>query len=264
LQVLQQQAWKAAIERIWLRDGLPALNDARGEMGLDLLRTPFEQYDRVQRLLVLGHEAFDFPSRRPPLNMRYVGTPIDDAGVSQDAWKSPWPEEDSHPLILVSLSTLSQGQAPVMHRILDALAGLSVRAVVTLGPSLRKEDFRAPDNAVLEQFVPHSAVLPHMTAMVTQCGLGSFTKALLHGIPLVCLPLVGDQPDNAARIAFHGAGIVLGSNASAEQIRTALTRVLSEATFRQSAQRLAVLMQRERPEDRAAIELESLVEPARS
>ena len=97
------------------------------------------------------------------------------------------------PLILVSLSTLNQGQAGVMQRILDALDGMPVRALVTIGPSLDAAAFRAPPNAVVETFVPHSAVLPDVAAMVTQCGLGSLTKALIHGVPLVCLPLVGDQ-----------------------------------------------------------------------
>src|SRR3954471_20413925 len=62
---------------------------------------------------------------------------------------------------------------------------------------------RKPPNARLERYVPHSAVLPMAAAMVTQCGLGTMGKALSHGVPLVCLPLLGDQPENAARVAVR-------------------------------------------------------------
>jgi UDP:flavonoid glycosyltransferase YjiC (YdhE family) len=36
--------------------------------------------------------------------------------------------------------------------------------------------------------------------MVTQWELGTVMKALTHGAPLVCIPVVGDRLDNAARV----------------------------------------------------------------
>jgi UDP:flavonoid glycosyltransferase YjiC (YdhE family) len=143
-----------------------------------------------------------------------------------------------------------------MHRILEALEGLPVRGLVTLGPSLNKNEFRAPANAVLETFAPHSAVLPHAAAIVSQCGLGTLSKALRAGVPLLCMPLVGDQPDNAARIVFHGAGLRLSPYASATDIRAALTRILQEPRFRESARRLGDAMFRAKAEETAADELE--------
>ena len=107
-----------------------------------------------------------------------------------------WSEADPRPLVLVSLSTLQQGQGPVLHRILMAVAELAVRVLVTLGPSLDPNSFVAPENVVIEQFVAHSAVLPQTSAMISQCGVGGVIKALSHGVPLVCIPLIGDQPDN--------------------------------------------------------------------
>jgi len=110
--------------------------------------------------------------------------------------------------------------------------------------------------------VPHSAVLPHVAAMVTQCGLGSLTKALIHGVPLVCLPLIGEQADNAARIVAHGAGLRLPAEATPDQIRAALHRVLDEPGFRHAARRLGTRLAAETPEETAAYELEALAKPA--
>lgn len=257
-EVLNHLFWRWAYDRVWTRDALGPHNMARAGLGLHPLRSPFQQYDRAKRVLVLGSRAFDFPSARLPANVRYVGSPIDDAGAQAGDWNASLPTTDRMPLILVSLSTLNQGQNEVMQRILDALDGMPVRALVTVGPSLDAAAFRAPPNAVLETFVPHSAILPHVAAMVTQCGLGSLTKALMHGVPLVCLPLIGEQADNAARIVAHGAGIRLKADATPERIRAALKRVLAEPDYRRAAERLRTRLAADTPEETAADEIERL------
>jgi UDP:flavonoid glycosyltransferase YjiC (YdhE family) len=249
--------WRWPYDRIWLRDGLPAHNLARHELGLSPLRSVFDEFSRAARVLVLGYREFDFPARLAP-NVRYVGTPIDDK-AADGQWSSPWPADDTRPLVLVSLSTLNQGQAPTMHRILEALDGMPIRALVTLGPSLKRDEFHAPANVVLEPFVPHGAVLPHVAAAVTQCGLSTFTKALRHGVPLVCMPILADQPDNAARIVAWGAGLRLPREAPAEAIRAALTRVVDEPRFREAAARFGAMMDAAPPgEVSAANELEAV------
>ena len=73
---------------------------------------------------------------------------------------------------------------------------------------------------------------------MTQCGLGTLTKALVYGVPLVCIPLVGDQPDNAARIVARGAGIQIGKEASPERIAADIERVLTIPQYRMAARRL--------------------------
>jgi UDP:flavonoid glycosyltransferase YjiC (YdhE family) len=253
---LRDALYAAGTRRLYRRDGLPALNRARAALGLPPLRAPFAQYDRAARVLILTSAAFDFPARRLPPNVRYVGTPFDDAGAG--AWASPWPADDPRPLVLVSLSTLPQGQGPTLERVLAALAPLAVRALVTLGPSLDPAQFAAPPNARLEAFVPHAAVLPHAAALVTQCGLGTVMKGLAHGVPLVCLPLIADQPDIAARVAARDAGVRLAGDAAPAQIGRAIRRVLDEPRFRAGARRLAAALADEDGARAAARELEGL------
>jgi UDP:flavonoid glycosyltransferase YjiC (YdhE family) len=257
LGLLRDALGRAVVNRIHTRNGGPPLNRARALIGLPPLRSPFEQYDRAERVLVLASPAFDYPAHRPPANVRHVGTPFDDAGVPP--WRLPWPPEDARPLVVVSLSTLEQGQAAVMQRVIQSLAPLAVRGLVTLGPALDPAQFKAPPNVRLEVFVPHSAVLPHAKAMVTQCGLGTLMKALAHGVPLVCIPLVGDQPDNAARVVAHGAGIRLERDSTPEQIRAAIERVLTRSEFGQSARHMARTLAKEDGAQTAAEEIESVV-----
>ena len=246
----------AAAARIYRRDGLPPHNRARSALDLPPLRSPLEQYDRADRVLILASAAFDFPISRLPPNVRHVGTPLDDTGAA--GWDDPWPADDARPLVLVSLSTLPQGQTDVMRRILAALEGLPVRALVTLGPTLAGTTFDAPENVRLEAFVPHGAVLPHVAALVTQCGLSTTVKALAHGVPLVCIPLIADQPENAVRVVARGAGVRLSREASPEEIRAAIQRVVGEPRYREGARKLATVLAREDGAKRAATEIEAL------
>lgn len=122
------------------------------------------------------------------------------------------------------------------------MSGLPIRALVTLGPTLESEQFEAPSNVRLEKFVQHDLVLPHAAALVTQCGIGTLTKALRHGVPMVCLPLVGDQYDNAARVIARKAGVRLAAEASPDQLRSAIGRVMTDERFKQGAIELGTAM----------------------
>jgi UDP:flavonoid glycosyltransferase YjiC (YdhE family) len=151
-----------------------------------------------------------------------------------------------------------------LRRTLKALGTLPVRGLVTLGPALSADAFEAPENVVLTTFAPHSLILPQTTAIVSQCGHGTVMKALAHGIPLVCLPLVGDQSDVAARVVHASAGIRVPGDASPEHIRAAIRRVLSEPNFRDGAQRIAKAMIAEDGAKTAGEELETLAARAKS
>ena len=138
---------------------------------------------------------------------------------------------------------------------------MALRALVTLGPALDASEFRVPPNVRLEAFVAHGAVLPYVAAVVTQCGLSTVTKALAHGVPLVCIPVIGEQRENAARIEALGAAIRLVPSAGSDEIRAAIDRVLDEPRFREAAQRAAVELRGENGADLATAELESLASP---
>jgi UDP-N-acetylglucosamine:LPS N-acetylglucosamine transferase len=111
----------------------------------------------------------------------------------------------------------------------------------------RRRRSTPPPNVALETFVPHTAVLPHVDAMLTQCGLGTLMKTLAHGVPLVCIPLVGDQPDNAARVVARGAGLRVPADAPSGRIREAIERVVTDPSFRHAAHQLATRMAEEDP-----------------
>jgi UDP:flavonoid glycosyltransferase YjiC (YdhE family) len=107
-------------------------------------------------------------------------------------------------------------------------------------------------------------VLPEAAVVVTHAGLGTVHAALAHGLPLVCLPLGRDQPDNAARVEWHGAGLRLSPDSSPVVIRAAVERVLREPAFAASARRLSAAFSEDRPVERAPNALEAVARHAGS
>jgi len=146
----------------------------------------------------------------------------------------------------------------VLQRAVDALGELPVRGLVTTGPAIAIEEIDAPANVTLVSGAPHSEVLRHASAVVTHGGHGTVIKTLAAGVPMVVVPLGRDQIDNAARVAYHGAGIQLKRKADAKQITAAVRRVLEEPSYAAAAGQLGAAIADDLSEDRAVIEIETL------
>jgi UDP:flavonoid glycosyltransferase YjiC (YdhE family) len=134
---------------------------------------------------------------------------------------------------------------PVLQATLDALADSPVNVLVTLpraedqvwsqAAPAGREALRVPPNAVVLPFTRHAAVMPYTSVFVTHAGLGSVGAALTHGVPMVCLPVFIEQPENAAQVARLGAGRVLPKDAPPGAIREAVEAVLADKRYRNAA-----------------------------
>jgi hypothetical protein len=237
--------------------GLPALNQARRTYGLQPLTHVLEHFERPARFLCLYSEAFDLPANQHPGNLRYVG-PVLEEPAWTEAWTSPWPLDDSRPLVVISMSTSFMKQERALRRCIEAVSSMQVRALVTVGPTLDPAEFRFAENVVVVQSAPHDEVFRDADAVVTHAGMGTVARALAHGLPLVCMPMGRDQDDIAARVQWHGAGLRVGRSASAAKITASLHRVLSKHSFREAAERLQKAIQVDLAADRAVEELEAL------
>jgi MGT family glycosyltransferase len=228
-----------AITNRLFKKGLPELNAARAEHGLEPLTSFYDQALGVDRIIVLSSAEFDFAAPFVPHNVRYVGPILDEPGWA-DPWTDPWADRPGDdPLVLVALSSTFQNQRPLIERIVEALASLPVRAVVTMGQTLAGGEVPSTDNVRVVGSAPHAPILEGAALAVTHCGHGTTMKALAAGVPMVCLPMGRDQNDTAARVAYHRAGVRLSPKASVEAIRAAVVGVLAGEAYRRNAARLS-------------------------
>jgi UDP:flavonoid glycosyltransferase YjiC (YdhE family) len=93
-------------------------------------------------------------------------------------------------------------------------------------------------------FVPHRAVLPHASLMVSHAGWQTINASLADGVPLLCIPDGRDQPDNALRVVSAGAGMRIPKRSSPRRIRRAIVQALADPAMREAAGRMAQALAR--------------------
>jgi MGT family glycosyltransferase len=243
-----------------LARGLPLLNKARREQGLAPLESWSEQLLGASEICMMTVPELDFSSRgKLPANVRYVGAAFESYPRE---WHSPWPQTNDDPLVVISFSTSYMNQIELAQRVLDAVAGLPVRALLTAGPALETRGLRIPANARVVSFVPHRSVFPHAALVITHAGWQTVNAALADGVPLLCIPDGRDQPDNAARVLVAGAGVRVRKSASTSSLRRAITAALVDPAIRDGARALAKALARSDGAIAVADTVERLAAPA--
>jgi MGT family glycosyltransferase len=223
--------------------GLPLLNKARSEQGLAPLEDWASQLLSTREVCVMTAAELDFSSRGAlPGNVRYVGPAFE---PHPREWISPWPQGNEDPLVVISFSTSYMDQGALAQRVLDALAGLPLRVLLTCGPALDVEQLELPANAHRVDFLPHRTVLPHASLLITHAGWQTINAGLAEGVPLLCIPGGRDQPDNAARVLACGAGLRVRKSASRAKLRRAIRKALEDPSLRVGAERMAVALARQ-------------------
>jgi UDP:flavonoid glycosyltransferase YjiC (YdhE family) len=213
----------------------PALDDRRAGLAERIAASP---------MLTLWPDALD-----PPLfDVVRFRHPTTDAVAANGAPEA----DDGRPLVYVSFGSVAATFPPaaqVYRSALEALSELPVRALLTTGGH-DVELGSVPENVRVERWVDEPDVLPHASAAVGHGGAGTTLSAMAAGCPQVVVPLFGDQPANAMRVARARAGVV----APVDDIGAALERVLGDESYGAGARRVAAEMRTLPPPD-AALDL---------
>lgn len=105
------------------------------------------------------------------------------------------------------------------------------------------------NNTLVLDWLPQNDLLGHpkTRVFVAHGGTNGIQEAVYHGVPLVGLPLMFDQPDNFFRMEARGVAKVLDiTTVNKENFLKALKEVLYEPTYREKMKALSNL-QRDQP-----------------
>ena len=69
---------------------------------------------------------------------------------------------------------------------------------------------KLPDNVLVVEWAPQLPLLERAAAAVVHGGMGTVKECILLGVPMVVVPQVNDQFDNAERIVHHRLGVRAG------------------------------------------------------
>ncbi|XP_048165668.1 UDP-glucuronosyltransferase 1A1-like isoform X2 [Corvus hawaiiensis] len=101
-----------------------------------------------------------------------------------------------------------------------------------------------PKNVKLVKWLPQNDLLAHpkTRAFITHGGSHGVYEGICNAVPMVLMPLFGDQMDNAKRVESRGAGLTLNIlEMTSNDISTALKAVINDKKYKENIQRLSDL-----------------------
>lgn len=213
--------------------------------------------------LLLCPREFDFPGTKRREESHYVEASIDlERGEDPFVWEQ---FDDARPLVFCSFGTQSHlipGSTRFFRATLDALAArpdwqLLLAAGSRLGPEALRP---VPPNALVVESAPQLSVLRRASVMITHGGLNSVKECIYFGVPMLVAPSMRDQPENAARVVYHGIGLSADvKEASAAQLLRLLERVSGTASYRTRVGALGEKFRRAEEESPGVRLIESLL-----
>lgn len=239
---LRNRALTVLSQRVLLRQSQNAANYLLDRMNCRRLPTfLLDSGVLAERYIVPTVPEFDYPRGDLPANVRYVGAvhPAPSRGFRSPRW---WAELDGdRPVVHVTQGTVDNADlGRLLEPTIEALAGEDVVVVATTGGRPASQlGIRLPANTHVAEFIPHDLLLPKVDVMVTNGGYGAVQRALSTGVPLVVAGDTEDKPEVAARVAWTGAGINLGTGTpTVAAVRAAVRAVLNDRRYLGAARNL--------------------------
>jgi UDP:flavonoid glycosyltransferase YjiC (YdhE family) len=223
----------------WFRPQVPLtapLDILRHELGL----APDPTAARLYRYLALAPmpPSWVAPDEEAPPAVRFIRP--DDAAPAGDEVVSVWlaARPGGRPLVHATLGTTEVTRTPGLYEaILAGLRDEPIDLVVAVGQHRDPAELGPqPPHVRIERHVSHGALLPRCDVVVAHGGFGTIMGCLTSGVPMVVIPVQGDQPRNARRCADLGAGVVVGpEDRTPEAIQVAVRAVLADPSYRENA-----------------------------
>ncbi|XP_001915869.2 UDP-glucuronosyltransferase 1A1 isoform X1 [Equus caballus] len=147
-----------------------------------------------------------------------------------------------HGIVVFSLgSMVSEIPEKKAMEIADALGKIPQtvlwRYTGTPPPNLSK-------NTILVKWLPQNDLLGHpkTRAFITHSGSHGVYEGICNGVPMVMMPLFGDQMDNAKRMETRGAGVSLNVlEMTSDDLANALKTVINDKSYKENIMRLSSL-----------------------
>lgn len=152
----------------------------------------------------------------------------------------PWIAElgRERPAVLASVSTVGAPDEQLLATLAEAVRGDDVDVVATVAGEIELSPL--PPNMRVAPFVPHTALLPHVAAVVSHAGNGTVTHAACAGVPLLLLPAGRDQFEVARGAAAAGIALVLDrDDLEPAALRASLRALIDDRRYRDHARAIA-------------------------
>jgi UDP:flavonoid glycosyltransferase YjiC (YdhE family) len=201
--------------------------------------------------------ALEYPRPLTP-NVKMIGPVLPEvAGKLPDDLETFM--TDSKQVVVVSFgTTLSNYRPDFIEMLADALGKLPF---YVLWRQIGHLPEKISPNIKIVTWFPQNDLLGHPSTKVflTHGGLNSFLESMYHAVPMVVLPLFGDQHKQASLVKIKELGVSLDKNViKSEDITRSITEVANNMKYKDNAQRISRLLRdrRQSPAEEGAYWIE--------
>ncbi|XP_071977588.1 UDP-glucuronosyltransferase 1A1-like isoform X4 [Engystomops pustulosus] len=204
--------------------------------------TPVQLFSRSSIWLLRYDFVFEYPKPVMP-NMIFIG------GINCAVQKS-LPNDfekivnssGEHGFVVFSLGSMVS-EIP-MNKAMDIAEAFRYIPQTVIWRYTGKVPSNLANNTHLVKWLPQNDLLAHpkARAFITHAGSHGIYEGICNAVPMVMLPLFGDQMDNAKRIESRGAGLTLNVlDMTPEDLSDALDAVINVPSYKENIQRLSAL-----------------------
>uniref|UniRef100_A0A0A1XBA7 UDP-glucuronosyltransferase 2A2 n=1 Tax=Zeugodacus cucurbitae TaxID=28588 RepID=A0A0A1XBA7_ZEUCU len=211
---------------------------------------PFEDVRQNVSLIFTNHHFSQGPIRPNVPNLIEIG------GIQIKEKPDPLPadiakilDEAKEGAIYFSLGSNIQGSHLTEEKVkimFNVISKLPYKVLWKWGPNDRPGQ---SENIIYRDWLPQDDILahPNIKLFITHGGMGSVVEAQYHGVPMVGIPLFGDQPSNMANVQRSGYGLAVDYiTLSEESLNNAIQEVLTNPKYTNTVQEFSRLY-RDRP-----------------
>ena len=166
--------------------------------------------DSIKLFLTNDHPAFTFPFLRPPNDIpigcaNLLGSQDDPIEFSPQIAQFLEESADKD-VVYVSLgSYVKISEVSWYSELIDILIKLDLRVIVTVDKNF---DSKFPKSVLPLTWAPQKDLLRSgkVKLFISHCGNNGRLETIFYNVPVLCIPLFGDQPVNAELIKLNGFG----------------------------------------------------------
>jgi len=200
-------------------------------------------------LLVQSVFGFEFP-RPIGSHVSFIGPllpedPIGPLGDKYQKWLDLSPEKN---VILISLGSAVYSDEYMVRQMSITFKTLSQQhhgKKLRFLWKLRDDSIQFlpadldPNVVFVDKWIPQNDLLynPKIIGFVAHGGMNGVFESIFHGVPMVCIPFFGDQPDNCVRVQASSSGLYLSPKPhifNNQSFTDAIIQISQNSTFKDS------------------------------
>ncbi|XP_047997900.1 UDP-glycosyltransferase UGT5-like isoform X2 [Leguminivora glycinivorella] len=202
---------------------------------------PLEELGRQMKFYLTYKNPILFGSSVIPENVKEVGGYHVVAPRPLSGELKKFIEEAEHGVLYISFGSMLRATSTPrdkLEAIIGAVSQLPQRVVFKWEESDLPGN---PKNIYVSNWLPQNDILahPNVKAFYSHCGLLGTTEAIHHGVPVLGMPIFGDQPSNAAAVEESGLGLRIDITTLTKEELLSKLKIILDPEFRRKVKRIS-------------------------